>query len=61
MVKEARQVAHRSLLCYDSLCSMLEAVERDFVPSVGVNPGHRVITNNEHQPELGYSGLDHHH
>ena len=40
---------------------MLGAVERDFVPSVGVHPEHRVTTNHEHQPELGCSGLGHHH
>ena len=54
-------MAHQSLLCCHSLCSMLGAVERDFVPSVGVHPEHRVTTNHEHQPELGCSGLDHHH
>ena len=54
-------MAHRSLLCYHSFCSMLGAMERDFVPSVGVHPEHRVTTDHEHQPELGCSGLDHHH
>ena len=54
-------MAHPSLLCYHSLCSMPGAVERDFVPSVGVHPGHRVKSNHEHQPELGCSGSDHHH
>ena len=54
-------MAHPSLLWYHTLCSMLGAVERDFVPSIGVHPEHRVITDHEHQPELGCSGLDHHH
>ena len=54
-------MAHRSLLCYQSLCSMLGAVELDFVPSIGAHPGHRVTTDHEHQPELGCSGLDSHH
>ena len=40
---------------------MLGAMERDFVPSVGVHPEVRVTTNHEHQPDLGCSGLDHHH
>ena len=40
---------------------MLGAVERDFVPSVGVHPELRVTTDHEHQSELGCSGLDHHH
>ena len=53
-VEEARQVAHPSLLCYHNLCNMLGAVERDFVPSVGVHPEHRVTTDHEHQPELGF-------
>ena len=48
-------------LCYHTLCSMLGAVERDFVPSVGVHPEHRVTTDHEHQPELGCFGSDHHH
>ena len=42
-------MAHGSLLCYDSLCSMLGVVERDFVPSVGVHPEHRLTTDHEHQ------------
>ena len=54
-------MAHSSLLCYHSLCSMLGAVEHDFVPSVGVHPEHRVTTDHEHQSELGFSGLGHHH
>ena len=54
-------MAHRSLLCYHSLCSMLGAVEWDFVPSVGVHPEHRVTTDHKHQPEQGCSGLGHHH
>ena len=35
-------MAHPSLLCYHTLCSVLGAVERDFVPSVDVHPEHRV-------------------
>ena len=54
-------MAHQSLLCYHCLCSMLGAVERDFVPSIGVHPEHWVTSNHEHQPELGCSGSDHHH
>ena len=54
-------MAHRSLLCYHSLYSMLGAVERDFVPSIDVHPEHRVTSDHEHQPELGCSGSDHHH
>ena len=54
-------MAHPSMLCYHSLCSMLGAVERDFVPSVGVHPEHRVTSDHEHQLELGCSGSDHHH
>ena len=42
-------MAHRSLLCFHSLYSMLGAVERDFVPSVGVHLGHWVTTDHEHQ------------
>ena len=61
MVEGERQVAHRSLLCYHSLCSMLGAVERDFVPSIGVHPEHRVTSDHEHQQEMGCSGSDHHH
>ena len=51
----------RSLLCYHSLCSMLGAVEQDFVPSVGVHPEHRVTTDHEHQTEVGGSCSDRHH
>ena len=54
-------MAHRSLLGFHSLCSMLGAMERDFVPYVDFHPEYRVITNHEHQPELGCSGLDPHH
>ena len=54
-------MAHPSLLCYHTLCSMLEAVERDFVPSVNVHPEHRVKSDHEHPLDLGYSGLDPHH
>ena len=54
-------MAHPSLLCHYTLCSMLGAVERDFVPSVDVHPEHRVTSDHEHQPELGCSGLDPHH
>ena len=53
-------MAHLSLLCYHSLCSMLGSVELDFVPSVGVHPEHRVTSDNEHQPELGCSSSDYH-
>ena len=48
-------MAHRSLLCYHRLCSMLGAVERDFVASFDVHPEHRVTYDNEHEPELGCS------
>ena len=54
-------MAHPNLLCYHSLCSMLGDVERDFFPSLCVHTEHRVTTDHEHQPELGCSGLDHHH
>ena len=60
-VEEAKPVAHQSLLCYPSLCSMLGAVERDFVPSGGVHPENRVTNDHEHQLELGCSGSDQHH
>lgn len=61
MVKGKIQVAHRSLVYCHSLCSILEDVERDFVPFVGFHPEHRVITDHEHQLELGCSALNHHH
>ena len=54
-------MAHPSLLYYHALCSMLEAVERDFVPSVNVHPEHRVTSDHEHPLELGCSGSDPHH
>ena len=54
-------MAHQSLLCCHSLFSMLGAIERDFVPSVGVHSEHRVTIDHEHQLELGCSGSDHHH
>ena len=54
-------MAHPSLLCYHTLCSMLGALERDFVPSVVVHPEHRVTSDHEHQPEVGCSGSDPHH
>ena len=54
-------MAYLSLLCYHTLCSMLGAVERDFVPSVDVHPVHRVTSGHEHQPKVGCSGLDPHH
>ena len=60
-VEGAREVAHPSLLRYHTLCSMLGAVERDFVLSFDVYPEHRVTSNHEHQPELGCSGSDAHH
>ena len=61
MVEGARQVAHQSLQCYHNLCSMLGAVEKDFVPSVGVHSEHRVTIDHKHRPKLGCSGLEHHH
>ena len=60
-VEGARQVAHPSLLCYHTLCSMLGAVEWDSIPSVDVHPEHRVTSDHEHPPELGCSSSDHHH
>ena len=54
-------MAHPSLLCYHTLCIMLEAVERDFVPSVDVHPERRVTSDHEHPLDLGCSGLDPHH
>ena len=54
-VEGARQVAHPSLLCYHTLCSMLGAVERDFVPSVDVHPERRVTSDHEHPLDLGCS------
>ena len=51
-------MAHRRLLCYHRLCSMLGAVERDSVPSIDVYPEHRVTSDHEHQPELGCSGSE---
>ena len=54
-------MAHPSLQCYHTLCSMLGAMERDFVPSIDVHPEHQVRSDHEHQPELGCSGSDHHH
>ena len=60
MFEGARQVAHQSLQYYHSLSSILEDVERDFVPFVDFKSDHLVITDHEHQLELGCSGLDHH-
>ena len=60
-VEGARQVAHLSLLCYHTLCSMLGAVERDFVPSADVHPERRVTSDHEDLLDLGCSGLDPHH
>ena len=60
-VEEAKLVAHRSLLCYHSLCSILGIVEWDFFPTFGVHPQHRVTTDHEHQSELRCSSLGHHH
>ena len=51
-------MAHPSLRCYHTLCSMLGAVERDFVPSVDVHPERRVTSDHEHPLDLGCSGLD---
>ena len=52
VVEGARKVDHLSLLYCHSLCSILGAVERDFVPSVSVHLEHQVTTDHEHQPEL---------
>ena len=54
-------MAHPSLLCYHTICSMLGAVEWDFVPSVDVHPEHRVTSDHEHPLDLGCSNLDPHH
>ena len=54
-------MAHPSLLCYHNLCSMLGAVERDFILSPRVHPEYRVTSDHEHQPELGCSSSDPHH
>ena len=54
-------MAHPSLLCYHTLCSMLGAVERNFVPSVDVHPERRVTSDHEHPLDLGCSGLDPNH
>ena len=53
-------MARPNLLCYHSLCSMLGAVERDFVPSTNVHPERRVTSDHEHQLDLGCSGFDPH-
>ena len=60
-VEGARQVAHPSLLCYHTLCSMFGAVERDFVTSVDVHPERRVTSDHEHPLDFGCSILDPHH
>ena len=54
-------MAHPSMLCYHTLCSMLGAVERDFVPSNDVHPERQVTSDHEHPLDLGCSGSDHHH
>lgn len=54
-------MAHLSLLCYHTLCSVLGAVEWDFFPFVDVHPEHRITSYHEHQPKLGCSGSDPHH
>ena len=54
-------MAHPSLLCYHTLCSMLGAVERGVVTSVDVHPERRVTSDHEHPLDLGCSGLDPHH
>ena len=54
-------MAHPSLLYYHTLCSILGAVERDFVPSVDVHPERRLTSDHEHPLDLGCSGLDPHH
>ena len=51
-------MAHPILLCYHTLCSMLGAVERDFVPSVDVHPERRVTSDHENPLDLGCSGFD---
>ena len=51
-------MAYPSLLCYHNLYSMLGAVERDFFPSAGVHPEHRVTSDHENQPELVCSSSD---
>ena len=40
---------------------MLEAVERDFLPSIDVHPERRVTSNHGHPLDLGCSGLNPHH
>ena len=47
-------MAHLSLLCYHTFCSMLGAVERDFVPSIDVHTEHRVTSDHEHQLCLSF-------
>ena len=54
-------MAHRCLLCYHRLCSMLGVVEQDFVPSIVVHPKHQVTIDHEHQVELGCFGSNHPH
>ena len=54
-------MAHPSLLCYHTLCSMFGVVEQDFVPSIDVHPEHRVTFDHEHQPKLRCSGSDPYH
>ena len=60
MVEGARQVAHKSLQYYHNLYSILEDVEQDFVPFADFHQDYRVITDHEHQLEMGCSSLDHH-
>ena len=53
-------MAHPSLLCYHTLCSMLGAVEWASVPSIDVHPEHLVTSDHEYQSELGCFGSDPH-
>ena len=54
-------MAHLSLLCCHTLCCILGAVERDFVPSVDVHPERRVTSDHKYSLDLGCSSLDPHH
>ena len=54
-------MAHPSLRCYHTLCSMLGAMELDSVPYADVHPKRRVTSDHEHPLDLGCSGLDPHH
>ena len=54
MVEGERPVAHQSLLYCQSLYSIFGDVEQGSIPSIGYHPEHRVTTDHEHQPELGF-------